>query len=185
MQFWEARRPRTMLNTWGFSGMGFGPSAILGAKLAAPDRVCVSVCGDGGFSMVPHVLCTAVEHEIPVVWVVWNNFAWAAIRDLQYAYFGGREIGTAFRRGANNEPYNPDFAAWARAAGVDGFTVTRSEDFAEVLAAAVASGRPTLIDVHVDAEIRPPGTGAWQLPPIPPKEPVFGRRFRPGIDPEG
>lgn len=185
MQFWEARRPRTMLNTWGFSGMGFGPSAILGAKLAAPERVCVSVCGDGGFSMVPHVLCTAVEHEIPVVWVVWNNFAWAAIRDLQYAYFGGREIGTAFRRGANNEPYNPDFAAWARAAGVDGFTVTRSQDFAELLAAAVASGRPALIDVHVDAEIRPPGTGAWALPPIPPKEPVFGRRFRPGIDPEG
>ncbi len=184
MQFWEARRPRTMLNTWGFSGMGFGPSAILGAKLAAPERVCVSVCGDGGFTMVPHVLCTAVEHEIPVVWVVWNNFAWAAIRDLQYAYFGGREIGTAFRRGANNEPYNPDFAAWARAAGVDGFTVTRSQDFAGVLAAAVARGRPALIDVHVDAEIRPPGTGAWALPPIPPKEPVFGRRFRPGIDTE-
>ncbi len=183
MQFWEARRPRTMLNTWGFSGMGFGPSAILGAKLAAPDRPCVAICGDGGFTMVPHVLCTAVEYDIPVVWVVWNNFAWAAIRDLQYAYFGGREIGTAFRRGGNNEPYNPDFAAWARAAGVAGWTVTRSQNFAEVLATAVASGRPALIDVHVDAEVRPPGTGAWQLPPIPPKEPVFGRRFRPGVDP--
>lgn len=184
MQFWEARRPQTMLNTWGFSGMGFGPSAILGAKLARPERVCVSVCGDGGFTMVPHVLCTAVEYEIPVVWVVWNNFSWAAIRDLQYAYFGGREIGTAFRRGANGEPYNPDFAAWARAAGVDGYTVTRSQDFAEVLATAIRNERPALLDVHVDAEVRPPSTGAWQLPPIPPKEPVFGRRFRPGIDPE-
>src|SRR5207253_5555460 len=38
MQFWEARRPQTMLNTWGYSGMGFGPSSILGAKLAAPDQ---------------------------------------------------------------------------------------------------------------------------------------------------
>src|SRR3546814_3746303 len=80
--------------------------------------------------MVPHVLCTAVEYDIPVVWVVWNNFAWAAIRDLQYAYFDGREIGTAFYHGPNRKPYNPDFAAWARAAGVAAFTVTRSQDFA-------------------------------------------------------
>ena len=104
MQFWEARRPQSMLNTWGYSGMGFGPCSILGAKLAAPDRPCVAICGDGGFTMVPHVLCTAVEYDIPVVWVVWNNFAWAAIRDLQYAYFDGREIGTGFYHGANREP---------------------------------------------------------------------------------
>jgi acetolactate synthase-1/2/3 large subunit len=179
MQFWEARRPRTMLNTWGYSGMGFGPSSILGAKLAAPDRPCVSICGDGGFTMVPHVLCTAVEYDIPVVWVVWNNFAWAAIRDLQYAYFDGREYGTAFYRGPNKERYNPDFAAWARAAGVEAETVTRSQDFADVLKAAVASNRPTLIDVHVDADIRPPGTGAWALPPIRPKEPAFGKPWQP------
>lgn len=179
MQFWRARRPRSMLNSWGYSGMGFGVSAILGAKLAAPDRPCVSICGDGGFTMTPHVLCTAVEYDIPVVWVVWNNFAWAAIRDLQYAYFDGREHGTAFYRGPHREPYNPDFAAWARAAGVDGYTVTRSQEFADVLGAAVASGRPALIDVHVDADIRPPGTGAWALPPLTPKEPVFGRPWRP------
>jgi acetolactate synthase-1/2/3 large subunit len=181
MQFWQARRPRSMLNTWGYSGMGFGPSAILGAKLAAPDRPCVAICGDGGFTMVPHVLCTAVEYDIPVVWVVWNNFAWGAIRDLQYAYFGGREYGTAFYHGPNREPYNPDFAAWARAAGVAGQTVTRSEDFAGALEAAVASNKPALIDVHVDADIRPPGTGAWELPPIAPKEPVFGAPWRPSV----
>jgi acetolactate synthase I/II/III large subunit len=179
MQFWEARRPQAMLNTWGYSGMGFGPSSILGAKLAAPERPCVAICGDGGFTMVPHVLCTAVEYDIPVVWVVWNNFAWAAIRDLQYAYFDGREIGTAFYRGPNREPYNPDFAAWAKAAGALGHTVTRSQDFASVLEQAVAANRPALIDVHVDAEIRPPGTGAWALPPLTPKEPVFGAPWRP------
>ena len=184
MQFWEARRPRTMLNTWGYSGMGFGPSAILGAKLAAPDRPCVAICGDGGFTMVPHVLCTAVEYDIPVVWVVWNNFAWAAIRDLQYAYFDGREIGTGFYHGANREAYNPDFAAWANAAGVKGYTVTRSQDFAGVLEQAVASNKPALIDVHVDANIRPPATGAWALPPITPKEPIFGGPWRPDEQPE-
>ena len=176
MQFWEARRPQTMLNTWGYSGMGFGPSAILGAKLAAPDQPCVSICGDGGFTMVSHVLCTAVEYEIPVVWVVWNNFAWAAIRDLQYAYFGGREHGTAFYQGPERKPYNPDFAAWARAAGVEGLTVTKSQDFKGALEHAVKLGKPCLIDVHVDANIRPPGTGAWALPPIPHMEPVFGKK---------
>ncbi|MBO0344306.1 thiamine pyrophosphate-binding protein [Roseibium limicola] len=179
MQFWEARRPQTMLNTWGYSGMGFGPSSALGAKLAAPDRPVVSICGDGGFTMVPHVLCTAVEYNIPVVWVVWNNFAWGAIRDLQYAYFDGREYGTAFYHGENQQPYNPDFAAWARAAGVDGYTVTRSQDFAGVLEKAIASNRPVLIDVHVDANIRPPATGAWELPPIPPKQPAFGEPWSP------
>ena len=175
MQFWQARRPQTMLNTWGFSGMGFGPAGILGAKLAAPERPCVAICGDGGFSMVPHVLCTAVEYAIPAVWVVWNNFAWAAIRDIQYGLFEGREIGTAFYQGDNRRPYNPDFAAWARAAGAEGITVDRSEDFAGALEHAIRLGRPCLLDVHVDAEVRPPATGTWALPPIPHKEPVFGR----------
>jgi acetolactate synthase-1/2/3 large subunit len=179
MQFWQARRPASMLNSWGFSGMGFGPASALGAKLAAPDRPVVAVCGDGGFSMVPHVLCTAVEYNIPVVWVVWNNFAWGAIRDIQYGLFGGREHGTAFYQNGNGQPYNPDFAMWARAAGVEAVTVTRSEDFAGALEAAVRSNRPYLIDVHVDAEIRPPATGAWSLPPTPHKEPVFGRRLLP------
>jgi acetolactate synthase-1/2/3 large subunit len=177
MQFWEARRPQTMLNTWGFSGMGFGPSAILGAKLAAPDRPCVAICGDGGFTMVPHVLCTAVEYDIPAVWVVWNNFAWGAIRDIQYGLFNGRELGTAFYQGPNNKPYNPDFAALARACGVEGMTVTRSEDFKGALEHAVKLGKPCLLDVHVDANIRPPAIGTWALPPIPHKEPVFGKKF--------
>jgi acetolactate synthase-1/2/3 large subunit len=178
MQFWKARRPQCMLNSWGFSGMGFGPCSALGAKLAAPDRTVVSVCGDGGFTMVPHVLCTAVEYNIPVVWVVWNNFAWGAIRDIQYGLFNGREIGTAFYAGPNGEPYNPDFAAMARSAGVAAITITRSEDFAGALEEAIKSNRPYLIDVHVDADVRPPATGAWALPPIPHKEPAFGQRHQ-------
>ena len=174
MQFWEAREPQTMLNSWGFSAMGFGVSGILGAKLAAPDRPCVAICGDGGFTMTPHVLCTAIEYDIPCTWVVWNNFAWSAIRDIQYGMFGGREIGTGFYRGDNQEPYNPDFAAIARACGVHGTTVTKSNDFKGALEHAVASGKPALIDVHVDAEVRPPATGTWQLPPTPFREPTFG-----------
>jgi len=183
MQFWKARRPQTMLNSWGFSGMGFGAAGALGAKLAAPDRPVVAVTGDGCFTMVPHVLCTAVEYNIPVVWVIWNNFGWVSIRDIQLGMFGGREHGTMFHQGANKKPYNPDFAAWAKASGVDALTVSKSEDFAGALEHAIRANKPFVLDVHVDAEVRPPSTGAWQLPPTPHKEPLFGSRFIPDAAP--
>jgi acetolactate synthase-1/2/3 large subunit len=180
MQFWKARQPQTMLNSWGFSGMGFGAAGALGAKLAAPDRPVVAIAGDGCFSMVPHVLCTAVEYDIPVVWVIWNNFGWVSIRDIQLGLFGGRELGTMFHAGGNRTPYNPDFAGWAKASGVDALTITRSEDFKGALEHAIKANRPFLIDVHVDAEVRPPATGTWQLPPTPHKEPAYGNRWVPG-----
>ena len=119
MQFWKPRIPQNMLNSWGFSGMGFGAAGALGAKLAAPDRPVVAVTGDGCFTMVPHVLCTAVEYNIPVVWVIWNNFGWVSIRDIQLGMFGGREHGTMFHEGANQTPYNPDFAADGASCGVE------------------------------------------------------------------
>jgi acetolactate synthase-1/2/3 large subunit len=111
--------------------------------------------------------------------VVWNNFAWASIRDIQHGMFGGRELGTAFYQGANQKPYNPDFAAWARASGIEGVTVAKSQDFKAALEHAVKANKPYLLDVHVDANVRPPATGAWQLPPTPYNEPVFGERWLP------
>lgn len=179
MQFWESRRPQSMLNTWGYSAMGFGVSGVLGAQLAAPDRPCISICGDGGFTMTPHVLCTAVEYDIPAIWVVWNNYAWGAIRDLQRGQFGGREIGTSFTRGPNGAPYNPDFAALARAHGVDAVKVSRSGDFRDALAQAIASRRPWLIDLEVDPGVKPPSVGTWELPPLAHPEPAFGTPWRP------
>ncbi len=178
MQFWQAKHPQSMLNSWGYSSMGFGVCGVMGAQLAAPHRPCVAVVGDGGFTMAPYVLCTAVEYELPVVWIVWNNFAWAAIRDLQYGLFDGREIGTAFYKGSSGERYNPDFAAWARACGAEGFTVTRPQELGPAVEQALKLRRPCVIDVHVDSEVRPPSTGTWQLPPIPFKEPLFGQPFR-------
>jgi len=175
MQFWQAKRPQSMLNSWGYSSMGFGVCGALGAQLAAPDRPVVSVAGDGGFTMAPHVLCTAVEYNIPVVWVVWNNFAWGAIRDLQYGLFDGREIGTAFYHGKTGHPYNPDFASWARACGAEGTTVKRPQDLAGAIEHALQMRKPWVIDVHVDGNVRPPSTGAWQLPPTPYTEPTYGK----------
>ena len=80
----------------GFGAMGFGVAGVMGAKFAAPDRPCVSVCGDGAFFMHANVLGTAVEYNLPVVWVVWNNYAYASIRGLQRGYLGGRELATDF-----------------------------------------------------------------------------------------
>ncbi len=176
MQFWKPRRPQSMLNSWGFSSMGFGVCSVLGAQLAAPDRPCISVCGDGGFTMTPYVVMTAVEYDLPCIWVVWNNFSWAAIRDIQIGMFGGREHGTAFYRGQDRKkPYNPDFAAWARACGADGVTVTKSEDLRGALEQAIKNRRACVLDVHVDDKVKPPSTGTWQLPPTPYKEPLFGK----------
>lgn len=176
MQFWRPKRTQSMLNSWGYSSMGFGVCSVMGAQLAAPERPCISVCGDGGFSMTPYVVATAVEYGLPCIWVVWNNFSWAAIRDIQMGMFGGRELGTAFH-GQDRRPYNPDFAAWARACGADGVTVTKSEDLSGALEQAIRNRRPCVLDVHVDAEVRPPSTGTWQLPPTPYKEPAFGKAW--------
>src|SRR5665213_315915 len=183
MQFWKARSPQNMLNSWGFSGMGFGAAGALGAKLAAPDRTVVAIAGDGCFTMVPHVLCTAVEYNIAVVWVIWNNFGWVSIRDIQLGMFGGREHGTMFHEGPNKTPYNPDFAMMAKSCGVEAITVTKSEDFKGALEHAIKANKPFVLDVHVDAEIRPPSTGAWELPPTPYNEPVFGKRYLPDVAP--
>ncbi len=120
IQFCHPRRPDSLIGSMGFGPMGFGVAGVLGAKLAAPDRPCVSVCGDGAFFMHASVLGTAVEYALPVVWVVWNNYAYASIRGLQRGYLDGRELVTDFRHPATGEPYSPDFAAMARAAGIAG-----------------------------------------------------------------
>ena len=179
VQFWLARRPSTILSTWGFGAMGFGVCGVLGAKLAAPAKPCVAVCGDGGFMMRPDVLCTAVEYDIPAVWLVWNNFAYGGIRDIQTGLLAKREIATSFVRERDGELYNPDFVALARACGADGIRVTRAADLAPALEHAVRASAPFVIDVHVDRDIKPPAVGTWELPPLPYGEPAFGRRRLP------
>ena len=179
VQFWQARRPSTILSTWGFGAMGFGVCGVLGAKLAAPGRPCLAVCGDGGFMMRPDVLCTAVEYDIPAVWLVWNNFAYGGIRDIQTGLLAKREIATSFVRERDGQLYNPDFVALARACGADGVRVTRPADLAPALEHALRAGGPFVLDVHVDRDIKPPSVGTWELPPLPYGEPAFGRRRRP------
>ena len=134
IQFCNPRRPDSLIGSMGFGPMGFGVAGVLGAQFAAPDRPCVSVCGDGAFFMHASVLGTAVEYNLPVVWVVWNNFAYASIRGLQRGYLGGRELATDFRHPDTGAPYNPDFAAMARSAGIDGVNVDRAADLSDARA---------------------------------------------------
>ncbi|MEA2957734.1 MAG: acetolactate synthase large subunit, partial [Alphaproteobacteria bacterium] len=141
IQFCKPKRPDSLIGSMGFGPMGFGVAGVLGAKLAAPDRPCVAVVGDGAFFMHASVLGTAVEYDIPVVWVVWNNYAYASIRGLQRGYLGGRELATDFKHPATGEPYNPDFVAMARSAGVDGVTIDRAADLGAAVRAGIATGK--------------------------------------------
>lgn len=180
IQFCRPRRPDSLVGCMGFGPMGFGVAGVLGAKLAAPDRPCVSVCGDGAFFMHANVLGTAVEYDIPVVWVVWNNYAYASIRGLQRGYLGGRELATDFRLPGNGEPYNPDFAAMARSAGVEGVSIDRPGDLGDAIRAGIASGRPYLIDANIGADANPGGAGIWELPGLGRSKPAIGGQFAPG-----
>jgi acetolactate synthase-1/2/3 large subunit len=171
---YDAWAPRTLVQTWGYASMGFGVAGPLGAKLAAPERPVLTVCGDGGFVMNASAVLTAVEHEIPVVWVVWNNGGYSVIRDQQLGYFGkGRELATMFRD-ASGRPLSADYAGMARSMGAAGWLVEKPADLAGQIEAAIASNRPTVLDVRVDPDIRPLATGSWDLPPLPHPLPNFG-----------
>jgi acetolactate synthase-1/2/3 large subunit len=161
--------------------MGFGVGGSLGAKLAAPERPVVAVVGDGGFLLMPSAVATAVEYDIPVVWVVWNNQGFISIRDQQKGYFGAeRELATSFVTARTGEAYTPDYAAMARSMGADGSVVQRPGDLAGQIEAAIRSGRPTVLDVRVDPGVRPTAAATWDLPPLPHPEPTFGWPDTPG-----
>jgi acetolactate synthase-1/2/3 large subunit len=175
-QYWATPHPQAHLSPGGFAAMGFGVCGVLGAKLARPNAPCIAVCGDGGFMMTPHAVATAVEYDLPAVWVIFNNYTIGCIRDLQRFYLGGREIGTSFRKVKTNELWNPDFAQMAKAMGGEGIRVEKPGDFAGAFESAIKSGVPTVLDVIINRDTPVPITSTWQMPPIPTAEPTFGKR---------
>ncbi len=179
IQFCKPRRPDSLIGSMGFGPMGFGVAGALGAQLAAPGRPCVAVVGDGAFLMHASVLATAYEYNIPVVYVVWNNYAYGSIRGLQRGYLGGRELATDFKHPGTNKPYNPDFAAMARAAGIAGVSVDRAADLAEAVRAGIASGKPCVIDANIDGDLNPSGAGIWELPGMGRSKPGIGKQYVP------
>lgn len=173
VQEWRPGGPGTLLQSWGFAAMGFGVAGVLGARLAAPGRAVAAVVGDGGFLMLPSAVATAVQYGLPAIWLVWNNGGFISIRDQQRGYFGA-ELATSFSYSASGEPYRCDFAAMARAMGADGMRAESAADVGFAVRAALDSGRPTVIDVPVDADTEQPSVATWDLPPLPHPEPGIG-----------
>lgn len=151
--------PGSILTPGGFATMGFGAPAAMGAKLAAPDRVVVSLVGDGGFGQNPALLATAFESDIAVVWVVMNNFAFGTIAGLQKAHYG-TTLGTIFEK--DGKPYSPNYAAVAEAYGVKGVRVTSADEFKPALEAAIKSGKPVVLEVIME-NAPVPTTGHWNI----------------------
>ena len=151
--------PGTIFTPGGYATMGFGAPAALGAKLAKPDRVVVALVGDGGFGQNPAMLATAFEEDIAVVWVVMNNYAFGTIAGLEKAHYG-TTYGTVFEK--DGKPYSPDYAAIAKAYGVDGVKVDSAAAFRPALERAIAAKRPFVIDVVMQNE-PVPTAGHWNI----------------------
>lgn len=152
--------PGTIHHSSGQATMGFGASALLGGKLAAPDRVVLTLVGDGGFGVNPSPLATAVEYNIPVIWIVMNNSAFGTIAGLEYSHYKTR-YGTVFTT-PDGKPYSPNWAEVAKAYGVDAIRVDSAEAFKPALEKALASNKPFLIDVPME-NIGVPTPGCWNI----------------------
>ena len=143
-RFLQYRRPGRQLGPTS-GAMGYGVPAAVAAKLVHPGRIVVGFCGDGGFMMTGQELATAAGEGIGPIILLFNNAMYGTIRMHQERRFPGRVVGTALK--------NPDFAALVRAYGGFGATVARSEEFAPAFEEAVASGRPSVIELRMDPEM--------------------------------
>ncbi len=160
-QQFDILTPGSILTPGGFATMGFGPPGAIGAKLAAPDRVVISLVGDGGFGQNPAMLATAVELNLGIVWLVMNNNAYGTIAGLQKAHFG-TTYGTTFPGSAGAPKYGPDYVQVAKAYGAEGVQVSSAKDLLPALQTAIESSRPTVIDVPM-LNNPTPTTGHWNI----------------------
>ena len=123
----------------------FGPMAghvngALGLKMAHPDRTVVVGCGDGCYNLSGFELMTAVEHDIPVIWVIFNDGEFKLIKVYQLS---------AYQESGLVEFQNPDYVAYAEACGANGYRAESIDEFEDAFKAALASGRPSVIDARI------------------------------------
>ena len=141
--------PRTFI-TSGYQGtLGSGFPTALGAKVANPDKAVVAITGDGGFMLGVQELATAVQFNIGVVTLVFNNNAYGNVRRDQRERFDGRVVAS--------DLVNPDFVKLAESFGVAAARVTSPDHFKAALEKALAQRGPSLISVEVprDSEVSP------------------------------
>ena len=160
-QQFDILTPGSILTPGGFATMGFGPPGAIGAKLAAPDRVVISLVGDGGFGQNPSMLATAVELDLGIIWLVMNNNAFGTIAGLQKAHYG-LTYGTTFPGSAAAPANGPGYADIARAYGAEGHRLSAADELLPALEAAIASGKPTVLDVPM-INNPTPTTGHWNI----------------------
>ncbi len=145
-KLWMARmfpceQPNTCIISNGFASMGIGLPGAIVAQLLHPGRQVVTVTGDAGFLMNSQELETAVRLGLPVVILIWRDDGYGVIRWKQQVRFG-RTSGVEFK--------NPDFVAYAESFGAAGFRVSGPSEMGAVMKAALACGKPAVIDCPVD-----------------------------------
>jgi acetolactate synthase I/II/III large subunit len=151
--------PGTFITPSGLATMGFGPAAALGVKVAQPKRHAIALIGDGGFSTNPSVIATAMEAGLNVIWVVMDNSAFGTIAGLEDMHYG-TTFGCMFE--CDGKPYHVDYAAMARSFGADGYLIKAADELGPALAAALASGRPSVIQVPME-NAPTPTPGHWDI----------------------
>jgi acetolactate synthase-1/2/3 large subunit len=124
--------------------MGYGVPSAVAAKLVHPDRPVISFSGDGDFLMCGQELATAAQYDLKIVFIVVNNGMYGTIRMHQEREYPGRVSGTELK--------NPDFAALARAYGLQGEIVERTADFEPAFERAMMAKTASLIELRVDPE---------------------------------
>ena len=151
--------PGSILIPGGYATMGFGGPAAIGAKIAKPDRVVVALIGDGGFGQNPSQLATALAENVAVVWVIMNNDAFGTIAGLQKAHYN-TTFGTVFEKDGTST--SPNYAAIAKAYGVEGVKIASAQQFKPALEKAIRSNQPVVIDVAM-INNPVPTAGHWNI----------------------
>jgi pyruvate dehydrogenase (quinone)/pyruvate oxidase len=148
---WHIRGNREFYLSGNLATMAPGLPYAIGIQHANPDRQVIAYIGDGGFAMLMAEFNTACRYGLPVKVIINNNNSLGQILWEQMV-LGYPEHGVRF---GNPEP---DYAAWARAAGGHGVHVAKSHELPDAIATALATDGPALVDVAVDPN-EPPMPG--------------------------
>lgn len=144
-QFYSFTEPRTLLTSGGLGTMGYGFPAAIGAQLALPDKMVITVAGDGSIQMNIQELATAVANKLPVKVVILNNGHLGMVRQWQELFYNRNYSST-------NMEAQPDFVKLAEAYGAEGYRIEKPEDLLPELEKALSTPNPAFIDVRVERE---------------------------------
>jgi len=146
---------RTTVIPRAHGGLGYAIPGVVGAHLAAPRKRTIGMLGDGSFGMSVGELETISRLNLPVVLIQCGNGTFGWIKQLQHLYHDRRYYSVDFT--------NLDYAAIARGFGFDGHHVTDPDDLEPVLASALASGKPTFLNVVTEPQMtETPPVSSWE-----------------------